>query len=65
LRARATSQGRRKSTRLISAARCLTLLYPKITQAILSGRIKDGLGLAGLLEPFPVRSREHEAAFLG
>ena len=42
----------------------LTLLSPTITEAILSGRLPDGLDLAKLLKPFPVLWHEQEAVFL-
>ena len=42
----------------------LTLLSPTITEAILSGRMPDGVDLAKLLKPFPVLWHEQEAMFL-
>jgi hypothetical protein len=42
----------------------LTLLSPGITEAILSGRLPDGVELAKLLEPFPVDWSKQEEAFL-
>jgi hypothetical protein len=42
----------------------LTLLSPKITEAILSGRLPDTLDLAKLLKPFPIDWEQQEALFL-
>lgn len=42
----------------------LTLLSPKITEAILSGRLPDTLDLAKLLKPFPIEWESQEALFL-
>jgi hypothetical protein len=42
----------------------LTLLSPKITDAILSGRLSDTVGLAKLLKPFPIEWERQEAFFL-
>ena len=42
----------------------LTLLSPNVTEAILSGRLPDGLDLAKLLKPFPVEWQKQEALFL-
>ncbi len=42
----------------------LTLLSPLITEAILSGRLPDGLDLAKLLKPFPLEWDRQEAIFL-
>ena len=41
----------------------LTLLSPKITDAILSGRLPDTVGLAKLLKPFPIEWAQQEAFF--
>jgi hypothetical protein len=41
----------------------LTLLSPSITEAILSGRQRDGLELADLLKPFPVEWDQQLAHF--
>jgi hypothetical protein len=43
----------------------LTLLSPKITEAILSGQLPDGLDLAKLLKPFPIEWERQEVLFLG
>jgi len=43
----------------------LTLLSPTITEAILSGRLPDNVGLASLLKPFPIEWDEQEALFQG
>jgi hypothetical protein len=42
----------------------LTLLSPKITEAILSGRQREELELAELLKPFPIEWDKQEALFL-
>jgi hypothetical protein len=42
----------------------LTLLSPKITEAILSGRLPNGVDLAKLLKPFPIEWERQETAFL-
>jgi hypothetical protein len=42
----------------------LTLLSPKITEAILSGRQREGLEVAELLKPFPIEWDRQEALFL-
>jgi hypothetical protein len=42
----------------------LTLLSPAITEAILSGRLPDGVDLAKLLKLFPVEWHDQEAIFL-
>jgi hypothetical protein len=42
----------------------LTLLSPKITEAILSGRLPDTVDLAKLLKPFPIEWERQEALFL-
>ncbi|WJR78730.1 hypothetical protein [Bradyrhizobium sp. NP1] len=42
----------------------LTLLSPTISEAILLGRLPDGLDLAKLLKPFPVEWQKQEALFL-
>ncbi len=42
----------------------LTLLSPKITEAIMSGRQREGLELAELLEAFPIEWDKQEALFL-
>lgn len=42
----------------------LTLLSPKITEAILSGRLPDTIDLAKLLKPFPLEWERQEALFL-
>lgn len=42
----------------------LTLLSPKITEAILSGRQRQELELAELLKPFPIEWERQEALFL-
>jgi hypothetical protein len=42
----------------------LTLLSPKITEAILSGRLPDTIDLAKLLKPFPIEWDRQDAAFL-
>ena len=42
----------------------LTLLSPKITEAILSGRQREELELAELLKPFPIDWERQEALFL-
>jgi hypothetical protein len=42
----------------------LTLLSPAITEAILSGRLPDGLDLAKLLKPIPIEWERQEAHFL-
>ncbi|WP_244553246.1 hypothetical protein [Bradyrhizobium erythrophlei] len=42
----------------------LTLLSPKITEAILSGRLPDTIDLAKLLKPFPLEWERQEASFL-
>jgi len=42
----------------------LTLLSPKITEAILSGRQREELELAELLKPFPIDWERQEAPFL-
>jgi hypothetical protein len=42
----------------------LTLLSPKISEAILSGRLLDSLDLAKLLKPFPLEWEKQEAIFL-
>jgi hypothetical protein len=42
----------------------LTLLSPTITEAILSGRLPDGVDLAKLLKPFPLLWHEQKAIFL-
>jgi len=42
----------------------LTLLSPKITEAILSGLLPDTLDLAKLLKPFPLEWERQEALFL-
>jgi hypothetical protein len=42
----------------------LTLLSPKITEAILSGRLSDTVDLAKLLKPFPLEWNKQEALFL-
>jgi hypothetical protein len=42
----------------------LTLLSPKITEAILSGRLPDGVDLANLLKPFPIEWERQESFFL-
>jgi hypothetical protein len=42
----------------------LKLLSPAITEAILSGRLPDGVDLAKLLKPFPVEWQDQEALFL-
>jgi hypothetical protein len=42
----------------------LTLLAPKITEAILSGRQREELDLAELLKPFPIEWDRQEALFL-
>ena len=41
----------------------LTLLAPDIVEAILDGQPKGGMGLAMLMEPFPVDWREQCDAF--
>jgi hypothetical protein len=41
----------------------LTLLSPRIAEAILSGRQTDQVELADLLKPFPVEWQKQEAAF--
>jgi hypothetical protein len=43
----------------------LTLLSPGITEAILSGRLPEGVELAKLLKPFSVDWARQEEAFLG
>ena len=43
----------------------LTLLSPKITEAILSGKQRDELELAELLKPFPIEWDNQEVLFLG
>lgn len=56
-----------KAERINEAYLCrvlrLTLLSPKITDAILSRRLPDTLGLAKLLKPFPVEWERQEAFF--
>jgi hypothetical protein len=42
----------------------LTLLSPRISETILSGRLPDGVELANLLKPFPVDWAKQEEAFL-
>jgi hypothetical protein len=42
----------------------LTLLSPKIAEAILSGLLPDTLDLAKLLKPFPLEWERQEALFL-
>jgi hypothetical protein len=42
----------------------LTLLSPKITEAILSGRLPDTVDLAKLLKPFPIEWERQEALLL-
>jgi hypothetical protein len=42
----------------------LTLLSPNITEAILSGRMADGVDLASLLKPFPIDWKRQQALFL-
>jgi len=42
----------------------LTLLSPRITEAILSGRQREELELAELLRPFPIEWDKQEAQFL-
>ena len=42
----------------------LTLLSPRITEAILSGRLPDTVALAKLLKPFPIGWERQEALFL-
>jgi hypothetical protein len=42
----------------------LTLLSPKVTEAILSGRLPDTVDLAKLLKPFPLEWERQEASFL-
>lgn len=42
----------------------LTLLSPKITEAILTGRLSDTIDLAKLLKPFPIEWERQEAVFL-
>ena len=42
----------------------LTLLSPKITEAILSGRQREELDVAQLLKPFPIEWDRQEALFL-
>ena len=42
----------------------LTLLSPKITEAILSGRLPDAVNLAKLLKPFLIEWKRSEALFM-
>jgi hypothetical protein len=42
----------------------LTLLSPRVTEAILSGRQREELELAELLKPFPIEWEKQEALFL-
>jgi hypothetical protein len=42
----------------------LTLLAPKIVEAILDGRQPEGMTLPGLMEPFPVEWDRQRAAIL-
>ncbi len=42
----------------------LTLLSPKVTEAIMSGRQREGLEVAKLLKPFPIEWVKQEALFL-
>lgn len=42
----------------------LTLLSPKITEALLSGRQRQELELAELLKPFPIEWEKQETLFL-
>lgn len=42
----------------------LTLLSPKIAEAVLSGRLPDTVDLAKLLKPFPLEWEQQEALFL-
>jgi hypothetical protein len=42
----------------------LTLLSPKVTEAIMCGRQRDGLEVAELLMPFPIEWDKQEAHFL-
>jgi hypothetical protein len=42
----------------------LMLLSPKVTEAILSGRMPDNVDLAKLLKPFPIEWEKQEALFL-
>jgi len=42
----------------------LTLLSPKIAEAILSGRMPDNIDLSKLLKPFPLEWERQEALFL-
>jgi hypothetical protein len=42
----------------------LTLLSPKIAEAILSGRLPDTIDLAKFLKPFPLEWERQEASFL-
>ena len=41
----------------------LTLLSPKITEAVLSGRLPDSVDLAKLLKPFPIEWHKQEMHF--
>ena len=41
----------------------LTLLSPAIIEAILGGRMPEGLDLAKLLKPFPFEWQKQDAAF--
>lgn len=42
----------------------LTLLSPKVTEAIMSGRQREGLEVAELLKAFPIEWDKQEALFL-
>jgi hypothetical protein len=42
----------------------LTLLSPKITEAILAGRQREELDVARLLKPFPIDWDKQEVLFL-
>jgi hypothetical protein len=42
----------------------LTLLSPKITDAALSGQLRDTVALAKFLKPFPIEWERQEASFL-
>ena len=64
----ATGSGLSKVEKINEAYLCrvlrLTLLSPKITDAILSGRLPDTVGLARLLKPFPIEWERQEAFFI-
>ena len=64
----ATVRDLSKAERINEAYVCrvlrLTLLSPKIVEAVLSGRLPDDVDLAKLLKPFPIEWERQEALFL-